>query len=170
MATTPNWTWEAGSWPEMVKAGVLKDLGEVRLDDIASPWSHNIHCHPNYDRLFWSMWRDGMKTPFLLRPWSYPPKAIKKPMCRADGSRMDLMPAPTYKEIPTYELVIGNMRYCASYVLGNITAPSLLLPESEWNLNIEEIWEIYHPVFEGNWYTDPNNGIPSKASGTYIKK
>ena len=166
-----DWEWSPGQWPDLVAEGKLEDLGEVALNKIGVPWGWNIQCHPNYDRLFWSIYNDGLRTPLLVRPWDWPPYAGRgKTGCKADGGRLDTMPAPDYGFEPEYELVIGNMRYCAIYIQGYETAPTLMLPEEEWYLDVEELWAKYHPVFEGNWYDNPLYGMPSKADNNYLVK
>ena len=162
-----DWKWAEGSWPDLN----LKDLGELPLTDIGVPWAYSVHIHPNYDRLFWDVWENGLKTPLLVRPWDWPPLGNRGVWgCNERGNRIDNMPAPIYPKEPEYELVIGNMRFCASYITGRSTVPCLLLPEEEWLDDVQDLWAKYHPVFEGTWYDHPDYKFEKHQKGTAIIK
>lgn len=170
MTNQSNWKWTQGSWGGLVESGHLTALGPVPYKDIGSPWAMNIHCHPNYDRLFWSIREEGLKTPLLLRSWEYPFRANRtSKSCRQNGNRLDNTPSVVHNEEPKYELVIGNMRWCAAYIC-SYEVPCLLLPDSEQGWLVEDLWEKYHPIFEGNWYSDPDHGGPNKATKTHLVK
>lgn len=158
-----DWQWIPGNWKDLINNGELYHIGDIELDQIGSPWSWNIQAHLNYDRLFWDIHRHGLKTPLLVRPWTFPFKAKRNRVgCRFDGNRLDNSPSPVYKVSPNYELLLGNMRFCAIYTQGYKTAPCVMIPNSECDWNVEDIWQKYHPVFEGNYYDNPNYGMPSK--------
>jgi len=168
-----DWEWEGGNWRDLVSQGLLTDLGFVPFEDIGAPWARNIHSHLNYDRLFWSVRNEGLKTPLLLRGWEFPFRGNRVAYnCKPNGDRMDNIPAVTHKESPKYELVIGNMRWCAAYICG-YEIPCLLLPEDEQSWLVEDLWTKYHPIFEGTkesgWYSHPDHGGPSKGNITFIQ-
>lgn len=162
-----DWEWEHGKWDSLP----LEKLGKIPLDSIGVPWSWNVHIHPNYDRLFWNVWENGLQTPLLVRPWDFPPQGIRENIgCKEDGNRLDVMPSPTYTEEPEFELVLGNMRFVACYITGEHNVPALLLPDKEWFWNVEDLWKKYHPYFEGNWYDHPDYKFEKEQSGTAIIK
>jgi len=151
--TTTNWIYQEGNWRELVQNGIFQDLGEIPLEEIRLPWAYNVHIHIHYNRLFWDIWERGVLTPLFVRPWSWPPKGRKRPIgCKEDGTRLDIIPVEYHSSRPKYELIIGNMRYVAAWVCGYKSLPALLLREDQWNMDIEDLWTEYHPVFEGNWY------------------
>jgi hypothetical protein len=162
-----DWAWVEGNWRDFVARGELEELGEIRLDEICAPWSRNVHLIPSYDRLFWDIWENGIKTPLLVRPYDWPPYGTRGVLgCNESGNRIDNQPAPPYDQFsePQYELIIGNMRFCGAYILGLFTLPCLQIPEDEWYEDVDDLWKKYHPVFEGNYYKHPDyEGIPSKA-------
>lgn len=163
------WEWNEGDWRDLVEKEHLTLLQSIPLDVIGSPWSWNIHQHLNYDRLFWSIHKDVLRTPLLLRPWSTPFKGERNIGCKSDGNRLDNASSPTYTKPPKYELVLGNMRYCAIYTQGYETAPCLLLPDSEHDLDIQELWDKYHNVMEGNYYDNPDYGMPNKFNNGFTQ-
>ena len=159
-----DWGFQPGSWQDLVDRRELTDLGEVPLVNIGVPWAWNVHCHHNYNRLFWDVHENGLKTPLLLRSWDWPPLGNRGTVgCKEDGNRIDQTPAPEYPQFeePEYELVVGNLRYCALYVQKYQTAPCLIIPTSEQFNDVEKLWAKYHPIFEGNWYEHPDYGFPS---------
>jgi len=162
-----DWKWVEGNWKNLLEEDKLESLENVPLDDIASPWSRNVHLHPAYDRLFWDVWENGIKTPLLVKPFDWPPIGSRGVLgCDQSGNRIDNQPAPEYEQFsePEYELILGNMRFCAAYVMGIKSLPCLLLPEEEWYDDVDVIWNKYHPVFEGNYYNHPDYlNVPSKA-------
>jgi len=162
-----DWKWEYGNWESLG----LEDLGLIPLDSIGVPWAYNVQIHPNFDRLFWSIWEEGLQSSLLVRPWNWPPLGNRETIgCRKDGNRLDVMPSPKYHEEPKYELVMGNMRFVACYITGMHYVPALLLPEKEWLEDVDELWKKYHPSFEGNWYNHPDYLFEKQQSGTaYIK-
>ena len=153
-----SYTWIEGSWRTLN----LEFIEAVSVDAIGCPWAFNIHKHLNYNRLFWSIYNDGLKTPLLVRPWNPPFIGEHIIGCSTSGKRLDSSPSPVYDTPPKYELVLGNMRYCACYTQSYTHVPVLLLPEHEFNLKVNDLWDKYHPIFEGNWYDDPNHQTPSK--------
>ena len=170
MEPKTEWKYKPGNWVTKIKEGELEDLGSIDLETIGLPWAYNVHIHINYDRLFWDVWERGVKTPLLLRPWSYPFKGARPNFgCNPDGSRRDNTPIiySSGTQIK-YELIIGNLRYVAARVCGYTKLPCLILNSRIWNDPVEEIWKEYHPVFEGNWYDHPDHTL--KSGGTvYVK-
>jgi len=155
--------WQQGDW----RSYKFHDLGLVPIESIGCPWSWNIFRHLNYDRLFWSIYNDGIKTPLLVRPWRYPFIGDHTIGCTKSGKRLDSSPSPSYINQPMYELVLGNMRYTALYTQAHKNVPAILLPSDEYDWQVNDLWEKYHPIFEGNWYDDPNNQLPSKFAIGY---
>lgn len=163
-----TYTWDGGDWHSLITAPQYYYHHRVPLSDIIAPWAWNIHLHSNYDRLFWSIWNDGMKTPLFVRPVVFPFKAKRKRIgCTERGARLDRMPSLS-TVAPKYELVLGNMRYCAMTVQGHSTVPCIIVPLKEQSWDVEDLWAKYHPIFEGNWYNDPSNQIPSKAVDNFL--
>jgi len=149
--------WKEGNWRELGY-----ELITPSIESIACPWSRNIHRHGCYDRLFWSIYNEGPKTPLLIRPWQHQLTSCHTPNTDSQGNRFDNQPSPVYSDFPTYELILGNMRYCAMYTQRFTHVSALLLPESEYHIDINELWDKYHPYFEGNLYDDPDHQAPSK--------
>lgn len=141
------------TWQELVTSGHLQDIGVVPFQDLGSPWSHDIHLVDDYDRLFWSVRREGLKTPLLVREWKHPFRAKRVcKSCKSDGNRLDSTPSIVHNTDPKYEIVIGNMRWCAAYVCGYDEVPCLLLSADEQQWQVEDLWDKYHPLFEADWY------------------
>lgn len=134
----------------------------VSINSIACPWAWNIYRHGNYDRLFWSIYDKSINTPLLVRPFNYPFIGDVHIGCDHLGNRLDCTPSPTHSKPPSYELILGNMRYCALYIQRYDHVPILMLPTEEHLTPVTELWDKYHAVMEGNWYDDPDNQIPSK--------
>jgi len=152
-----SWEWEEGAWPdlELIQA-------TISIEQIGCPWARNIHKHPCYNRVFWSIYNEGLKTPLLVRPWVQQMTGMHTPNTDSCGNRFDAQPSPRYNFPPQFELVLGNMRYCALYTQGYKTVPVLYLPDDEHEIPVEELWNKYHPYFEGNWYDHPDHQMPNK--------